>query len=1031
MGELELSGFTTFERLTPAAAAARAFKPMPIGAQWGAKWEYGWFRSELELPASAAGLRIVLRLAPGAEGIVFLDGRAAGAVDREHREITLARPARGGERFSILAEFYAGHGPIEENCGPVAPGAIVIPEPGPTQRVVGASGWGAWDDEAFALWVDAETLFQTRSVLPETSLRVSEIDEGLREFTRVVDFELPPDAMRETFRAARAVLAPLLECRNGSTAPLMHIFGNSHLDLAWQWPMEETVRKSARTMSTQLALLEEYPGYRYLLCQVPLLEILRDSYPEAWERTKARIAEGSVLVEGGMYLEPDTNLPWGEALIRQIAFAKRFFREELGKDTRVLWLPDTFGFSAALPQIMKGAGLDFFATKKIVDNYTDGDPFPYSIFSWKGLDGTEVLAHIYRKCNSPIDPKTLAKRWNVDRRQLDGISSYLFPFGYGDGGGGPTREMLEFASRLGDLEGNPRTVMSGPLEFFEELAARGKPKDSYSGELYFQEHRGTYTSQARTKRANRKAELALRDAELWSAFACARSGFAWPEAELRAIWRSLLLNHFHDIISGASIHRVHEEAVAQLEGVAVAAAGLRQSALEALGAGGRESPGGGGFVLFNSLSWERTVQVLLPGRGIGALRDADGNPIASQESAEGTWIEAKLPSCGWAAVVPGAALAPSAASPAGAAAGSGAGDLQPIRREGELFILENEYIRAKVDSLGRLPSIVDRQTGLELAEAPCNELRLFKDVNSNYDAWDIESLYKGMPVDLGEGGAKVEIAAEGPLFAALRVRRRLGSSELEQEILLRRGSRMIEFRTSVDWREDHKLLKAAFPTRLRADEALYEIQFGHVRRPTHRNRRYDADRFEGCHHRWVALAETARGAAVLNDCKYGSDVDGGTISLTLLKAPFVPDPTADRCRHEFSYAFFPWSGDFASRGPVREGYGFNVPPAVLGGAAGGGRGRASLLSVDAPSVILEAAKLADDGSGDLVLRLYESSGSALRTVLRLGFDCLLCRETDLLESGGVEDPLSSNLVGLEFRAFEIKTLRLSLASGKE
>lgn len=1012
LGTIELEGFTTFERLSPEEAVGRPFLPMPPGTAWGAKWEYAWFRGSIVLPPEAAGGRVAIRLRPGVEGLVFVDGHCAGARDREHPEITVARRAKPGESHELLAEFYAGHGAIEENIGPVPPDRIPLPEPGPTQRVVEASDFGIWDDDAFSLWIDAETLRQTRSALPETSLRVSEIDASLRDFTRIVDFEQGNEAMRASFRAARQRLRPLLACRNGSTAPVMHIFGNSHLDLAWQWPFEETIRKAARTLSTQLALLDEYPEYRFFWCQVPLFEALRDHYPELWTRLKARIADGSIAADGGMWVEPDTNIPSGESLIRQVMLAKEFFAAELGGDTRVLWLPDSFGFSAALPQIMKGTGLDFFATKKIIDTYNDSDPFPLTTFRWRGLDGSEVLSHIYRKCNSPIDPATLAKRWNQDRVQKDNISDYLFPFGYGDGGGGPTRTHLEFALRLGDLEGNPRTKWSAPLAFFEDIASRGPVEEAYEGELYFQEHRGTYTTQAPIKRANRVAEIALRDAEFWSAAACLVASLTWPRAALRDAWRSLLFNHFHDVITGVAIRRVNEEALSALIKVRSNAEGIARSALDALASGSaREGVAGseGGLTVFNSLPWERTTLIRLP-EGVDGVQDETGVNLPIQACASGHWTELQLPAAGWASF----AFVSKTERPAKRM------DKVSIRVQGDGFVLENRHLRVTVDRLGRLSSVFDKASGLELAEGPCNEFRMYRDVTTNYDAWDIDSMYKSLPVDLGEGKASLEIVEEGPLFVSLRLSRDLAFSGIVEEIRLTREGRRVEFHAVVDWREDHKLLKVDFPTRLKADDALYEIQFGHVCRPTHGNRRYDADRYEGCHHRWVALEERGRGVAILNDCKYGSSVAGGTMSLTLLKAPWVPDMTADRGRHEFSYAFMVWNGDFAEQGPVREGYDFNVPPLSLSGRM---RGR-SLLRIDKPSVVIETMKLAEDGSGDLVLRLYESSGGATRARLDLAIGFSETLETDMLERGGIACPRDGQALLLEFRAFEIKTLRL-------
>ncbi|HRY53575.1 MAG TPA: glycoside hydrolase family 38 C-terminal domain-containing protein [Spirochaetia bacterium] len=1012
LGPVELEGFCTFERLRPEEAARRNFEPMPVGRAWGAKWEYGWFRGSLRLPAQAAGRRVVLRLNPGKEGLVFANGAALGARDREHTELCLCRDGRPGASYDILAEFYAGHGPIEENVGPVPPGRIPLPEPGPAQRVVEPSSFGLWDEDAFGLWVDALTLYQARSVLPEPSLRAAEIDEGLRGFCRLADFELPREGRDLSFRAARAALAPLLERRNGPTAPTLHVFGQSHLDLAWQWPREETLRKAARTVSSQLALMEEYPEYRFLWCQVPLFLMLKEGYPELYARLKEALRRGQLIAEGGMWLEPDTNLPSGESLVRQAIRAKRFFAEELGADTRVLWLPDTFGFSAALPQIMRQCGLDYFATKKLADGYGDGDPFPYNVFEWQGIDGSRVLSHLYRKCNSPLDPQTLARRWERDRVQKDGISAYLVPFGYGDGGGGPTREMLEFSRRLSDLEGLPRTRMSGPREFFEELERSGGARPAYVGELYFTEHRGTYTSQARLKRAGRKAELALRDAELWSAAAGRLAGRPYPREALEGAWTGLLMSHFHDVVTGVGIRRVVEEAEAELAASRAAAEAERDGALRAI-AGAPSA--GEALLVSNSLSWPRTELVELP-EGAASCSDAEGRPLPVQSLGGRTWALAELPSCGWASLLP-SAEPPSGPAPraGGAMAGAGEGGCRAW--------LENELLRVELDARGGVSRLYDKQSRREIAAGSCNELRMYRDVNANYDAWDIGSMYAELPVALDEE-AELRVLEAGPLAARVAVGRDLAHSRLEQIVSLRAGSRRLDFETRIDWREDHKLLKVAFEANVHADEALSEIQFGYVARPNHRSRKHDADRFEACHHRWVALVEPRRGFAVLNDCKYGASAQGRRLELTLLKSAFVPDMRADRGPQEFTYSIYAWNGSFADSGLVRRGYELNCPPVALPMPAAAAGPPVSAFSIDDPAVILEAAKLAEDGSGDLVLRLYESLGSAARCALSIGLPAAGAAETDLLEAPRGALELREGRVELDFRPFEIKTLRL-------
>ncbi len=1030
LGEVEFEGCPTMERLSLEDAMRLPYAPMPPGTAWGAKWEYCWLRSRVVLPEAARGRRIVLMANPGNDGLVFVDGRAAGASDREHQELTLSMSGVPGALYDIAAEFYAGHGAIEESVGPVPPGRVPIPEPGSKLRVVAESGFGAWDDAAFLLWVDAETLYRLRNALPGSSLRVSEIDDGLRDFTRIVDFEQGPEGRRRSFAAGRERLKPLLARANGPTAPTFQVFGQSHLDLAWQWPREETLRKSARTMSTQLALLEEYPEYKYFFCQAPLYLMLKESYPEIYDRVLANVASGRILAEGGMWLEPDTNIPMGESLVRQFIFGRRFFEEELGKATRLLWLPDTFGFSAALPQIMKSCGVDYFATKKLIDDYNDSDPFPYTTFMWQGLDGSRVLSHVYRKCNSSIDPATFAKRWETDRIQKDGISLYLFPFGYGDGGGGPSRVMLEAARRLVDLEGSPKARMGGPLEFFEEIERNGEPGNSYVGELYFTEHRGTYTSQARTKRANRKAELAMREAELWGTLASALGDFEYPRAAIDASWKRLLFNHFHDIVTGTSIRRVHEEAEAELGEVRACAEGVADSARRSFGATSAETrtdvapraPREGAETralrAFNSLSWTRRELVALP-PGLSSAFAADGSELPVQASGGTAYAELALPSCGWTT----AYLAHGVEGAGRGTDGPGGEAIAIAGADGRS--LENGLIRVALDERGALSSVFDKAGGRELAAEPCNDFRMYRDVTTNYDAWNIDSMYESVPVAL-EGHASIGVVASGPLFAVLRVERALAGSDLVQEIWLRRGSARVEFRTRIEWREDHKLLKVAFPVTIRAEEAISEIQFGHVRRPTHRNRRHDADRYEVCQQRWTALAESRRGFAVLNDCKYGVSVSGSCISLTLLKSAFVPDMAADRGSQEFVYAIYPWNGSFAESGLVREGYALNCPPTTSTPRSGGAPER-SFFAIDDPAIVLETVKPAEDGSGDAVLRLYESLGSAARCAIDISLPIALALETDMLERGGAPLALAGKRIVLDFRPFEIKTLRLRFA----
>lgn len=1006
LGEVLFEGFTTKERLSFQEALTRDFVPMPPKTPWGAKWEYGWFRAEVVLPPEAEGQRIYLRPDVGGEMLLWVDGKAAGSRDLQHDGITLTRCGRENQRFSLVAESYAGHGPRLENGGPCPAGRIAVPEPPDCQTGVGTPDFGIWNEDAFQLLMDVFTLYRLNQGLDPKSLRSMKVMEGLFNFTLIVDFELEPEKRNETFRKARGVLKPLLSCINGSTAPEFTIFGQSHLDLAWKWTWEETRRKCARTISTQIALSDEYEEYQFLLCEPPIMENLKENYPELYSRLLEKVREGKFIPEGGMYVEPDTNLVWGESLIRQCLYGRKWFRRELGTESVMVWLPDCFGFNGQLPQILKGCGIRYFSTQKISRARKGCDVFPYNNFWWEGIDGSRILTCFYKKNNARMDPFDLITRWNEDRVQQENIETFLFPFGFGDGGGGATREMVEIAGRVKDLEGAPRTRMESPVRFFERLEESGAVKEVYRGELYLPWHRGTYTSQARIKKENRLSELALREAELWTSIGCFCKKGENRRETLETLWKILLFNHFHDIVTGTSITRVCQEAVRDLEKMRMEADRLCREARRELAGEEKE-----GLLVFNSLSWEREELTEIPAEAAEPFLREGRLPI-SQRMGDLVLVPAKVPSCGYTDIT-------SLDCPKDRFRGC------RIYKENNTFILENGYIRASIDHLGRVVSLVEQETGTEYAFAPCNQLCMYQDINVDYDAWEMSSFYRRLPVDLEEK-ASLCIAQSGPLKVILEVTRTLCNSPITQQIILCYNSPRLDFATRIHWKETHKLLKTVFPVNIRAEEALEEIQFGYVKRPTHQNRRYDGDRFEVCNYRYTAMTEPGRTAALLNDCKYGVSTSGNCMELTLLKAPVWPDMHADKEIHEFTYSFYVRSRDFADSGVIQEGMQLNAPLSF----AGQGTGEKEYFHLSAGNVILEAAKMAEDGSGHMILRLYEAAGKHTSCVLSSCLNVANSWETTMEENPETEFsfPLKREMgrmeMDLDFDPFEIKTLRL-------
>ncbi|MBQ7053395.1 MAG: alpha-mannosidase [Clostridia bacterium] len=983
IGTIEFSGFETPDMLSPEQALSRDFAPIAPGTPWGKKWHYLWLRGEIILPECVKGQRMVMDLRMGGEATVFVNGRAFGTrraewVSVPHHYICdqwLTLSAEPGERYDLLLEAYAGHdypGEHQGACatGPVRPGDFLPESEDVPRQVLRASTYGVWHETAYQLWLDVTTLRDLLSAGDPDSLRSAEIEEALERFTLLVDFEQAREARLADYARAREAIAPVLAAHNGTTAPRMAAIGNAHLDVCWLWPYRETQRKVARTFAQQLRLMDLYPDYKFIQSQPETYKICKELYPELYERIKEKIRAGQWIADGSMWVEPDTNMTSGESLIRQLMHGKKFYKDEFGVDCQLLWLPDTFGYSATLPQILRGCGVKYLTTQKIFWTYNGSDPFPYHYFTWQGMDGSEVTSFLHMDYTSRTDAATSVSRWK-NRVQKRDLSAFLLPFGYGDGGGGPCRDHIEYALRQKDLQGAPRMDITAPSDFFSELAAQGAPKNRYVGELYFQCHRGTYTSQAAIKRGNRKSELALREAELWAA--AASGSVPYPQETLDKAWKSVLLNQFHDILPGSSIAKVYEEARALYGRILESANTVADSAREAL-AGGSE-----GTTYFNSLSWPRRALV----------------------KENGEYGYAVLPPMGWSSEIDRTLPQyPVLVCPVGSGA-----------------ILGNGILTVELNMLGEI-------LGCELNGRRCigrraNVLRLYKDVPRKFDAWDIDSMYSMQPVDLGYDGV-LEVVEETPHRCAVKVTRHFGKSTVTQIIALEANSTRIDFITHVDWQEQHRLLKAAFPTGIHAEEAIHEIQFGYVKRPTHRSRPYDADRFEVCNHRYTALCDENRGAAVLNESKYGVSALGDEIALTLLRAPTGPDLYADRGEHDFTYSYYVWDGPFISSNVVREGFELNAPVTSAKGSAPA----VSLMHTDAPNVIIDTVKLAEDGSGDMIVRLYESAHAACNTRIHFGFPVRKLFICDMLENPQQQLVVSSASSALSMRAFEVKTLRV-------
>jgi alpha-mannosidase len=1036
------------ERWGGAPGADPDAPPAQIG--WGIPVNGGgthWLRAQLRVPAEWRGQSVHLaldwegRAQASLEAIVYLDGQALSGLDEYHRSALLPQQTHDGEH-DLLIRCYT-----------------------PYRQPFGGLSLKLRDETIFRLGQAMRAALEAVETYRDSDLAKHDLLARLNDAYNALDLREGYQSDRFAESAATALErlnVGTLESSKAGTAdstnvptfqpsnvPTIIATGHAHLDVAWLWPLWRTRQKVAHTVANALHLMERYPDYHFSMSQPQVYRYLKQDDPALYERMKQRVAEGRFEPVGMMWLEPDCNVTSGESLVRQLTQGARFFAEEFGEINHVVWLPDVFGYSAALPQIMRLSGIACFMTTKI--SWNQFNRMPNDTFRWRGIDGSEVLTHFITASADPLKHPAEAQfytyvgrmsgqeafgLWN-HYRQKDINDQVLYSYGWGDGGGGPTEEMLEAAHTLKSLPGFPRVRLGRVDEFFKQLYQRvwdnpGLP--TWSGELYLEYHRGTYTGQARTKQQNRQAEQLYREAEWLNAWAVAQ-GAENHQAQLDAGWRTILLNQFHDILPGSSIAQVYVDSNADYAEVRRIAEQVREAAAAAvlsseLGAKSSESSNADAFaqardqsyVVLNSLPWERqdVVRITMSGDVVPEVVSADGaaqlsQVVEEQPGESALLVETTAPSYGYT-VLRTATETSSKTSVANSTL---------ITQNSKL---ENDELRLELNEHGEIVSLFDKRAGREAIarNATANQLVVYEDRPMQWDAWDIDIFYEEKPYPVRDI-LDWRVAEEGPLRAAIEITRRLGQSTIRQRICLWRNSRRVDFVTDIDWQERQQLLRALFPLNVNATRATCEIQFGAVERPTHRNTSWDWARFEVCAHRWVDLSEGDYGVALLNDGKYGHSLHDNMLGLSLLKSAIFPDRNADRGQHHFTYSLLPHQGDWRAAQVVRRAYELNAPLRSVEGWNVGTLERSgeSFLSTPTPNIVVETLKVADDGNG-LIVRLYEAHNQRGPASLRFARPVASAVETDLLERETGVATVDGHEVRFAVRPFEIKTLRVRL-----
>lgn len=970
---------------------------------WYGPDEHYWFRAEYTVPKSMDGKTLYLKVATQVDHwdyaknpqfLLFVNGQMTQGMDLNHQTVMLERCAKEGETYTIDLQGYTG---------------VMFAELTFTMETVEV------DETINEIYYDIVVPLQGFSRMQEDDKVRKDLRTILNNTVNLLDLRTPysEEFYQSIEEAHNYIQKALYEDMSGYEDVIASCIGHTHIDVAWLWTVAQTREKVARSFSTVLKYMDEYPEYKFMSSQPALYQFLKERYPETYEKIKERVKEGRWEPEGGMWVEADCNLTSGESLVRQFLYGKKFFKDEFGIDSRILWLPDVFGYSGALPQIMKKSGIKYFMTTKLAWNQIN--KVPYDTMMWRGIDGSEIFTHLittlgvgqseadfFTTYNGMLHPDAILGGWH--RYQNKDINNdILIAFGYGDGGGGPTREMLETSKRMEKgIRGIPKVRQEFAGNYFEELEERVEGNKSlpvWEGELYFEYHRGTYTSMGRNKRSNRKCEQLLMDAELLEVL----TGTSEKE-EMDKIWRTVLLNQFHDILPGSSIAEVYEVTKKEYAEIESRLAEMIAEKLNLLMDGGQDK-----ISVFNTLGFDRNDVVSLGDCHAAALTDESGKIYPVQETAQGA--------VAYITDIP-------------AKGGKTLQLLDTVKEEASrIQITENgietPFYRISIDENGLFTSIYDKECDREVLKAgeKGNLLRMYEDKPMHYDCWDIDMYYSEKYWD-AEKADKIQWTEEGPVRATLEIQRTISNSVIKQEIHFYADSRRIDFSTWVDWKEHQHLLKVHFPVNIHSDEATFEVQFGNLKRKIHGNTSWDEARFESCGQKWMDISEGHYGVSLLNDCKYGYSAKDSNIALTLIKSGIEPNKTADQEEHVFTYALYPHKEMWSAAGTVQEAYKLNQPAyATKGELKNTGK---SFISTDKDNIIIETVKPAENGDG-IIVRLYDCENSLTKATLTFAEGMLeSVEECNLMEEKEADIEACGNSFTVSVKPYEIKTYRVRL-----